>query len=304
MARIARIATIVYSGEGATTEEKRGKGLQMLEQASLFRPDIVCLPETFTGLGLGSAEWIATAEEVPGATTKAAGEIARRHRMYVICPIVQREGERIYNSAVVIGREGEVLGAYHKVHPTIGEIEAGITPGTETPVFDTDFGRVGCAICYDLNFRDVIEGLAAKGAEVVFFPSMYCGGLQLRVWAHDFGVFVASAHSGGLSAIVDPLGRVLKWSSIYERILCREVNLDGIVCHIDYNERQWAHIRAKYGPLVEIDIATDEGKFRLVSHHPDVTAQDVVEEAGLERLGVYFERANRIREEALERTHA
>src|SRR2546429_164022 len=81
-----------------------------------------------------------------------------------------------------------------------------------------DFGRVGCAICFDLNFRDVAEGLVATGAEILFFPSMYRGGLQLRIWAHDFGRFILSATPGEGSALVDPLGRVLVESSRYQRL--------------------------------------------------------------------------------------
>ena len=68
-----------------------------------------------------------------------------------------------------------------------------VTPGASAVVAQTDFGRVGFAICFDLNFRDVAEGNRTGGAELVLFPSMYAGGLQLSIWAHDFGFFIASA---------------------------------------------------------------------------------------------------------------
>lgn len=302
MARPVRIVSISYNGEGNTVEQKRERGLRMLAEAAVYQPDIVCLPETFTTLGLPCEAYPTAAETVPGPTTDAAAELARKHRMYVICPIVQKTDTGLYNSAVVINRDGEILGAYHKMHPTIWEIESGVIPGTEPKTFETDFGRIGCAICFDLNHRDVIEGLASNGAEVVFFPSMYCGGLQLQIWAHDFSVFIVSAHSGGKSAVVDPLGRVLKWSSTYEQILYRQINLDGAVFHIDYNNAHWDAIRRKYGPAVEIDIATDEAKFRLVSHHPNITVSDIASEFGLEPLPAYFSRAAKIREKMLSNT--
>jgi predicted amidohydrolase len=299
MARLARLAMIGFNGRGSNAEEKRANGLAMLNEAGRFQPDLAALPETFTGLSSGQDGWIRSAETVPGPSVDGAAALARKHSMYVICPLVERKGETLYNSAILIDREGAIVGAYHKVHPTISEIESGITPGTETPVFETDFGRIGIAICYDLNFRDVIEGLADRGAEIVFFPSMYCGGLQLQVWAHDFNVFVASAHSGGRSAMVDPLGRILKWSSAYEPILVKQINLDGVVCHIDYNERQWQAMREKYGAALEIDVATDEAKFRLVSNSPEVSASDLIAEFNLETLGAYFARANGVRERKL-----
>jgi beta-ureidopropionase len=305
MARNVRVASISFGGGGGPLEGRyvraRAAAVERLEQAALDRPDIVCLPETFTGLGCGEADWLASAEPVPGPTTDAAGAVARRHGMWVICPIVEQREDRWFNAAVLLDRNGAVSGIYHKIHPTIGEIRRGITPGTEPTVFETDFGTIGCAICYDLNFRDVIEGLSAGGAELIFFPSMYRGGLQLSLWAFDFGVHLVSATPGEGSAIVDPLGRVLAQSSAYQKILSRVLNLDRRVLHIDENERQWAAIKAKYGAGVEVDVASPEAVFALVSHLPAITVDDLIREFALETRTEYFDRSNRVREEGLRR---
>jgi predicted amidohydrolase len=302
MARNVRVTSISFAGVGSApdaVERARAQGVEWLERAALDGPDIVCLPETFTGLGRSGEEWLRSAEPVPGPTTEALGAVARRHRMHVICPILERRGDRVFNAAVLIGRDGQVLGAYYKIHPTIGEIELGVLPGTEHAVFELDFGRVGCAICFDLNFRDVSEGLIANGAEILFFPSMYRGGLQLRIWAHDFGRFVLSATPGEGSALVDPLGRVLVESSNYQRLFSRVINLDRALLHIDENNRQWDAIKRKYGAGIELDVATPEAVFALISHLPDVSADAVVREFGLERRDDYFARANRVRAAAL-----
>src|SRR5439155_17665914 len=117
MARDVRVTSISFAGGGGASEGRyeraRAAAVQLLEQAALDRPDIVCLPETFTGLGCGEADWIASAETVPGPTTDALGQVARRHAMWVICPLVQREGEKRYNAAVLLDRRGEVAGIYH-----------------------------------------------------------------------------------------------------------------------------------------------------------------------------------------------
>ncbi|MGQ9523467.1 MAG: carbon-nitrogen hydrolase family protein [Armatimonadota bacterium] len=299
MARAVRIATIAFRGDGSTPDEKRANALRMVEDAAALFPDIVCLPEVFTALGYPCERWLEVAEPVPGPTTDAVSALARKHQMWVICPIVERDNGRLHNTAVVIDRTGAVAGRYRKIHPTIDEIENGMVPGQTPEVFRTDFGTIGCAICFDLNFRDVIEGLSSRGAEVVFFPSMYCGGLQMRIWAHDFGVFMASAHSGGRSAIVDPLGRILRQSSEYEPVIYSDINLDGVVLHIDYNHQHWPAIRKKYGAGVEIDVSCDEAKFRLVSHLEAVTARQVIQEFGLETLPDYFARAEAERRCAL-----
>src|SRR5436305_496958 len=142
MARNVRVASISFGGGGGPMdgryERARTTALELLEEAALDRPDIVCLPETFTGLGCGEAEWIGSAETVPGPTTDALAAVARRHGMWVICPIVQREGGQRYNAAVLLDRRGAVAGIYHKIHPTIAEIRRGITPGTQATVFETD----------------------------------------------------------------------------------------------------------------------------------------------------------------------
>ncbi len=265
MARNVRVASISFGGGGGPVEGRyeraRTAAVDLLEQAALDRPDIICLPETFTGLGCGEADWFASAEPVPGPTTDAVGGVARRHGMWVICPIVQQRGDRRQNAAVLLDRHGEVAGIYAKIHPTIGEIRLGITPGAEAVVFG--------------------------------------GGLQLSIWAFDFGVPIVSATPGEGSAIVDPLGRVLAQSSAYQKILSRVLNLDRRVLHIDENHRQWPAIKARYGAGVEIDVATPEAVFALISHLPDVTADDIIRDFALETRTEYFLRANRVREESL-----
>lgn len=305
MVSAVRISTISFagSGEGSSTEEKidgnRRAALHLVERAALDKPDIVCLPETFTGLGLETKEWFRSAETVPGPTTEALGDIAERHAMYVVSPIVEKRGGKTFNSAVLIDRTGKVVGSYHKMHPTIYEMEAGITPGTEPTVFETDFGPVGFVICFDLNFRDVGEDLKGRGAKLVFFPSMYPGGLQLSIWAHDLGFFMASAFTGDGSSIVDPLGRVLVKSSAYMPVISRVVNLDFELLHIDYNNEKWDELRNKYGPGIEIDVATPEAIFTLYSNRKDVTVKDIIREFKLETLDDYFARANAMRQKAL-----
>lgn len=303
MARYVRVSTISFGGAGGNpegmVERNRESALEWLRRAALDKPDIVCLPETFHALGLASKEWFASAEPVPGPTTEAVREVAWKNGMYVVCPIVERVDDKVYNSAVLIDREGEIVGRYHKVHPTIGEIECGITPGVETPVFKTDFGNVGCAICFDLNFTDVVAGLKANGAELILFPSMYRGGLQLSIWAFNCSVYIASAYTGEGSAIVNPLGRVLATSSLHNRIISKTINLDYRVLHIDYNNVHWDAIKLKHGADVEIEVATPEAVFALFSNNRNLSVDDLIKEFGLETREEYFKRANRVREKAL-----
>ena len=77
------------------------------------------------------------------------------------------------------------------------------TPGTEYPVFETDFGRVGMAICWDLHFLDVVHAMTEQNVQLILWPSMYQGGFQLRMWAYLAGAYVVSAWPGNICEIID-----------------------------------------------------------------------------------------------------
>jgi predicted amidohydrolase len=304
MARYVRVSTISFGGVDESPEKKieanLREALRLLRRSTLDKPDIVCLPEAFATLGFDVKQRFQTAQSVEGPITQAVGELARRFSMYVICPMVERKDGKVYNSAVLIDRQGKPIGSYHKMYPTPGEIESGITPGTDPTVFRTDFGRVGCAICYDLNFRDVIQGLATNGAELVFFPSMYRGGLQLSIWAFDFELYIASAYTGDGSLIVNPLGRVLIQSSSNEPIVTKTINLDCKVLHTDDINTKWEKIKAKYGPDVDIEVATPEDSLLITSHTSNVSVDQIIKEFQLETRKEEFERAIIIRKRALQ----
>lgn len=305
MARNVRVSSISFPGApGSGAEGVRARvasALGYVDRAAAERPDVIVLPEVFNVLGGSGDEWMDTAEPVPGPTTDAVAQRARKHGAYIVCPLFERRDEGVGNASVLIDREGEIVGTYYKIHPTIGEIEKGVVPGTEATVLETDFGKVGFAICYDLNFRDVMEGAAANGAELMFFSSMYRGGLQLSLWAFDFGVHLVSSTPGENSRIVSPLGRVLAESFVHSRIITKTLNLDCAVLHIDYNNAQFEALRKKYGKRIEMEVISPEAVLLLTSHHRNKTVDDLIDEFGLETRAAYFDRANRARRRALKK---
>jgi predicted amidohydrolase len=278
-----------------------------LEQAALYATraarmgaDIVVFPEVFPHIGAPRTDWEQVPEEVPGKTTAFMAKVARDNHMYVIWPLYQRSDGLIFNSSVLLGRDGNVEGIYHKMFPTIGEIERGIVPGTEARVFDTDFGRIGMAICFDLNFRPIMEGLAQNGAEIIFFSSMYRGGLQLQAWAHELRLYIVSAIGAELGQIVDMSGKVLG-ESTYEAVIARRLNLDRRLLHMDLNWDKMDAMLEKYGTDISFEYFTREGKYTVASESDDISVDEMIREFGLEEQPQYFSRAMRVREEALER---
>ena len=148
--------------------------------------------------------------------------------------LYEREGKRVYNTAVLIDRQGKLVGRYRKTHLPETEMIAGVTPGTEYPVFHTEFGTVGMQICYDNFFPEVARSLALNGAEILFTPIWgdtreegYDWDIVARARAIDNAVyFVASAYTLKRSLIIDPGGRILADTKGEEGIVTAEVELN------------------------------------------------------------------------------
>ena len=301
MARLARVCSISYGGvpAGANHNQRAIDTVcGLIDDAARDKPDIVVLPEVFNYLGSG-AKYTEKAERASGPCVTALGKKAKEHHTYVVCPIFERRGSHTYNSAILLDRKGQLVGRYHKMFPTIGEIEQGITPGKRSPVFDTDFGKVGFAICFDLNFRPVGDDLGRQDADLILFCSMYRGGPQCGIWAHDYSCYFVSATPGELSVFVDPLGREFARSWNYCRTVTRTLNLDYAVCHIDHNHLLIPKVRAKYGDAFAFEFESPQADFLILGNHPRKTVADIIREFKLEPRKAYLARATRVRDRTL-----
>ena len=100
-------------------------------------------------------------------------QLAAEHRMYVSASVyvTDKTDGKQYNRGVLYDRNGTLCGIYDKIHPYSPEAnQSGVTPGSRTDIFQTDFGKVGMVICADSWFTDVTQLFALKGAEVILFP--------------------------------------------------------------------------------------------------------------------------------------
>lgn len=139
-----------------------------IDRAAEKRADIVLFPELVLSAGYSLGDkFYDIAETIPGPSTEALGRKAREHNLYVVAGIAERDlTGTVYNSAVIVGRDGQLAGSYRKTHifpPT----ESFFAVGTELSVFDLDFGRVAVPICYDLEYPEPARVLCLKGAELL-----------------------------------------------------------------------------------------------------------------------------------------
>ena len=292
----ARIATVALNGRlQPTIEANRESVLNLLDRALQAGPDLVCLPEAFHDAGVPALPG-ATAETLDGPTVEAVARRARASHSYIVCPIHTVESGCVYNSAVLIGRDGSVRGVYHKRCPVTSShdytvLEDGVTPGDSLPVFDLDFGRVGVQICFDIGFPENWRELADRGARLVLWPSAYDGGFALRVHAFAHHYYVISSTRSGRSRIVDPCGETLQETSADEPIAWRDVNLDYLVYHWDWNMGVADRIREVYGSRVDVR-AWDPGSAHAIVEpvDPAITCERLQHEFGIESVGQYHAR--------------
>jgi predicted amidohydrolase len=152
---------------------------RLLTRAGTLGCDIVCYPECIEGIGChlvrsDTSLFEEMVEEIPGPISNRMAEIASRYRTHLVYTQYERVGAAIYNAGVLLGREGQILGKYHKVQ--LPAIESWtVTHGASFPVFRTESGVVGILICYDLAFPEIPRCLALSGAELLFCPTMGIG---------------------------------------------------------------------------------------------------------------------------------
>jgi predicted amidohydrolase len=207
--RKLRVASVYWRPQSrSAVDANLSQFCALVDRAADAGADLVCLPETLLGIGTGGPGPV-DALPIPGPATEAFGERARARKLWICAGLSEREGRRIYNSAVLIDRQGHLIGKYRKTHLPIQEVEAGFTPGRELPVWDTEFGKVGMLICHDTAFPEPARVLALKGAELVLLPIWGGSDLYVRSRAADNGFFIVSSSYDYPCGVISPTGEWL-----------------------------------------------------------------------------------------------
>jgi predicted amidohydrolase len=226
-ARKVRLAAVNHRPHNSKSpQENLVQFAGLIAEAACKKADIVCLPEGITLTGTGK-KYIDVAEPIPGPSTYFLGEQARKHHLYVVAGLYERAGPVLYNTSVLIGRTGELVGKYRKVCLPREEIDGGMTPGADYPVFDTDFGRVAMMICWDVSYPEVAREFAARGAEVILLPIAGGNEVLVRARAIENQLHLVASGYDIPSAIYDRAGQPLALARKDPEVLVQEVDLNA-----------------------------------------------------------------------------
>ncbi|MBT7595975.1 MAG: carbon-nitrogen hydrolase family protein, partial [Gemmatimonadetes bacterium] len=164
--------------------------------------------------------------ELPGAFCDMLAKRARQANCYMAAGVLERDGDIVYNSAVLVDRQGKLVGVQRKVHPYWPEEPAGVVPGESFDTFRTDFGVVGFMICYDSWWPESARLLALKGAELVLFPNAGYEPLILPARAIDNNVYILTASLYSPAAVTNTLGETLARSTV-DGVLSAQIDLES-----------------------------------------------------------------------------
>ncbi|MBN2853708.1 MAG: carbon-nitrogen hydrolase [Clostridia bacterium] len=227
-----------------SNEEKMEK---MIVKAGKEHADIIIFPETFsTGYNFSvmGDDIYRLAEQTTRTTIPLACRLARENKIHVIIPIILKEENKLFNSAIIIDDNGVILNKYHKNHLWDEEQKYFEYGNNDYRVYDTLFGKFGVIICYDVDFPETSRTLAMNGADIIFVPAAWAT-THRHLWdvflpsrALENTVYVAGVnlvgdhgdlHFFGDSKVFDPTGVLIeKAAEDIEELLFCDIDVEKI----------------------------------------------------------------------------
>ena len=304
--RPAVIGTCSLSARGVNdSEQTLANGLAMVDEMARkaeekgWNLDMVVLPEGFAHVDGSSS--LENAETLDGRTVSALAKKARTYNTYAAVSLWLREGDKTHNSVVMLDRTGKAIGVYHKAFPVVipdGSLEGGVTPGTEFPVFDLDFGRVGVQICFDVCYDEGWEVLAAQETELVLFPSAAPCVSALVSYAYRHAYYIVASTYRPPAIVLNPLGHEIAKASDDRDVVVVRVDLDYRILPSRFIWTRGDEIRRKYGDGVDFGWHDAEGFCLLTSSDPELPIGRLLAMENLETIGEFLSRNHQAQMEA------
>lgn len=236
------------------------KGVKAVRDAASMGAKIICFAELaftqFYPQKKAADNFKNLAETIPGPTTKIFTDLAKELNIIIMLNLYEIENGNTYDSSPVINVDGEILGTTRMIHITDYEnfYEKGYyTPGDNgVKVYNTEFGKIGIAVCYDRHYPEYMRALALAGAEIVFIPQAGSVG-EWPDGLYEAELKVASFQNGYFTALCNRVGREEKLTFAGEsfvsnpdgKIIARAGSLTDeiLICEIDLAEIENSHAK-------------------------------------------------------------
>lgn len=226
---------------------------KLLDNSCLDKVDFIVLPEMFT-TPYEMAYFKKNKQEENGLVISFLKQVAKKHHTYIVCgSIPEVDGNKLYNTSFVLDRQGKIIAKYRKIHlfsvtypngQRFDEADT-LSKGHQVVTFDSEFGRMGIMICFDIRFPLLARKLREMGSLIIFVPAAFNTFTGPMHWhttfkarAIDNQLFMVGAspartsfgsyHVYGHSLVVDPLGKIIKELDESEDLLSVDVNLIDI----------------------------------------------------------------------------
>jgi predicted amidohydrolase len=286
--RLAQLSGMI-DRMAAESEKRYSRGL-----------DVAVLPE-FAVTGEASADIVASSVAFDGPVRNTFVQSARQHRCYIVVPmyLLDDKDKRLSsNAAILIDRQGEVVGIYRKVHLAVADgtdsLESGATPGKEVPVFECDFGKLGIQICFDIRYDYGWDELARKGAELVVWPTQSPETSLPAFRAMHSHYYVVSSTWRNNASFFEPTGKISAQIRAPEQILVQQLDLSYAILPWSSKLKNGAALREKYGDKVGFHYYEDDDDGIFWSNDPRVTVGQMVRSLGLSQQEVELERIRKL----------
>ena len=241
---------LVQMGGAATNDENLKKAVEKIDEAASKGAQLIVLPEMFS-CPYKASNFPIFAQKDGEKNWTILSEAAKKNKVYLVAgSMPEREGEKIYNTSYAFDRDGKQIAKHRKMHLFNCDIPGGaffhesetLTAGNEVTVFDTEYGKIGLMICFDIRFPELSRLMTDRGAKLIIVPAAFnmtsgpnWWDLMFRTRAADNQIFMAGCSPArdekasyvawGHSLVVDPFGKILSQLDEKENILYQDIDL-------------------------------------------------------------------------------
>lgn len=286
--RLGQLATLVDEMAAKATVQYPGKRL-----------DLIVLPENAVTIGRNPKAQ-SRAVRYEGEVEGTFAPLAKKHGSYLMVPLDLLESGGCANAVVLLDRKGQVAGTYRKVHPVceLGgtELEGGISPGREFPVFECDFGRLGIQICYDIVYPDGWAALSAKGADLVAWPSASPATIQPASRAREHGYYLVSSTYRHNASLIEPTGVIRAQIKAPERVMVQEIDLSYLLLPWSAKLQNGNAFKERYGDRAGFRYYEGEDLGVFWSNDPSTPVGKMARDLGLMEEAADIERNRKLQD--------